>query len=104
MLSTVLLPDPDGPSSATNSPWAMVKETSFTASSSPAPNRNDIFNRRTSTRAGTPRVTVTRSSAGGIGLLGGEGEARIDDPRHWDRFDAGQFAEPDFRPAVITRL
>lgn len=50
MLSTVLLPEPDGPSSATNSPRRTSKDTSRTASIVVFANWNDLLRPLTSTR------------------------------------------------------
>src|SRR5579859_4330680 len=113
MFSTVLLPDPDGPSKATNSPLAMVKETSLTASSSVPPRRNDLPSPRTSIRvcpgsdlpgAGRGALAALSIRSGRIGLLRRLGKARIDDLRHGDRLDAGQLAEPDLGAPVEARL
>ena len=50
MLRMVLLPEPDGPSSATNSPRRTLKETSRTASMAVPASWNDLLNPLTSMR------------------------------------------------------
>ena len=50
MLRIVLLPEPDGPSKATNSPRRTLKETSRTASIAVPASWNDLLNPLTSIR------------------------------------------------------
>src|SRR5712671_3498474 len=58
MLRIVLLPEPDGPSKATNSPRRTPKETSRTASMAVPASWNDLLNLLTSIR----RTSLGRSS------------------------------------------
>src|SRR3954469_16512935 len=59
ILSTVLLPEPDGPSNATNSPRRTVKETSRTASIAVPASWNDL-----------PKPLTSMRSAPFVGLRG----------------------------------
>ena len=54
MLRTVLLPEPDGPSNATNSPRRTLKETSRTASIAVPASWNDLLKPLTSMRSASP--------------------------------------------------
>src|SRR3954471_5475807 len=92
MLRIVLLPQPEGPMRATNSPSTMSNDTDSTAWRARPPSPYVLRRLRTPMRTGAAAVISSEL------LLRGEDEARIDDVRERDRLDVGAFAEPDLRP------
>src|SRR4051794_28288374 len=100
MLRTVLLPDPDGPSSATNSPGLIENDTSFTASRTSPPSWNDFDSPGTSTLSSAAVSRDTGALSGRIRLARRVDELGRDHVVDGHRLDAGELAEPDLRSAL----
>src|SRR6185436_19532317 len=111
MLRMVLLPEPDGPSRATNSPRRMLKETSRTASMAAPASWNVLLNPLTSMRAasgdrcnGIPETFCASNvcTSARIRFSRRLDEARADDVGDGERLDARHLAEPDLAAACKT--
>src|ERR1044072_1249548 len=111
MLRMVLLPEPDGPSSATNSPRRMLKETSRTASMAAPASWKVLLNPLTSMRAvsgdrcnGIPEIVCASNvrTSTWIGFSRRLDEAGTDDVGDGERLDARHFAEPNLSAACKT--
>src|SRR5579862_7527128 len=97
MFKTVLLPEPDGPSSATNSPRLTLNVTLRTASIWPAPSWNVLPNPSLAIRGGSPDPTAVMPLAPSCSYLGKaqlprKGFARrLDEARRYDLGDRQRF-------------
>src|ERR1700676_5412817 len=111
MLRMVLLPEPDGPSRATNSPRRTLNETSRTASIAVPASWKDLLNALTSMRrtSGNPGNGVadmpcafksSRSSRIGFSSIFDKG--RTHHFGNGEQLDAGHFPKPDFFAARKT--
>src|SRR5258708_33364850 len=106
ILRTVLLPEPDGPSKATNSPRRTLKETSRTASIVVPVSWNDLLNRLTSIRC------TSGGRGGGVAYdcrsdqpcRRRSGTKSISDLRAQDLRAQGTSATPQPRPPDVQRI
>src|SRR5262245_22885146 len=83
---TVVLPQPDGPTSTTNSPWPMPRSRGSTTGTTPwAPCANDLVSPRNSMKAvpGSAKIAEPASVEQADPLVG-------DEPDHADGQDAGE--------------
>src|SRR5262249_36909517 len=105
-LRTVLLPEPEGPSSATNSPRLMLNDTSRTASTSPPPSWKLLARFFTSMRGNASTAgSVTDAPSSGSAWerrAGFVDESRSHDLADCEWLDACHLAEPDFGTTFET--
>src|SRR6188508_1443448 len=94
MFRIVLLPQPEGPSRATNSPSLMRNEALSTATTSRPLARNSLLSRSISMRQ-----RAAAASGGVLGMRRLE-ELLVDGVFHLDRFQPGELAVPDFLAAL----
>src|SRR5471032_1661351 len=101
MFRMVLLPQPEGPSSATNSPSPILNEASSTATTSPpAPRLGARKLLRSPLMSMRQRVDVD-SISGGIFRLRGLEELALERLLELDRLDARELAVPDLLAAGV---
>src|SRR5436190_2688448 len=101
MLRIVLLPQPEGPSRATNSPSLMRNEASSTATTSRSPSLPEARNPLRSLSISMRQRAA--AALGGILAMRRLEEPVVDGVLHLDRLQAGQLAVPDLlaaRPGV----